>query len=69
MNIDGLTGFVCPIGDVEQMAEKAIYLLSNEKELMKFSHAAKQKALTFDKKAILPQYEQIYLNALEKANH
>ena len=69
VNIDGLTGFVCPIGDVEQMAEKAIYLLSNEKELMKFSHAAKQKALTFDKKSILPQYEQIYLNALEKANH
>jgi L-malate glycosyltransferase len=65
VNIDGYSGFVCPIGDVELMAEKAIYILEDEVRLKQFSENAKNQALTFDKKKILPQYELLYKEAIE----
>lgn len=65
VNIDGVTGFVSPVGDVDMMAEKAIYILENEERLAKFSFEAKEQAIRFDKKKILPQYEALYREALE----
>lgn len=67
VNIDGKTGFVLPIGDVKAMAEKAILLLKNEKMLNEFKSNAKERALIFDKKKILPLYEQLYHSVLAKA--
>jgi len=64
VNIDGVTGFVCPVGDVEMMAEKAIYILENEERLKSFSQNAKEQAIRFDKKNILPQYEDLYRNTI-----
>ncbi len=65
VNIDGYSGFVCPIGDVELMAEKAIYILEDDVRLKQFSENAKNQALTFDKVKILPQYELLYKKAIE----
>lgn len=66
VNIDGVTGFVCPVGDVEMMAEKAIYILEDEARLLQFSTNAKEQAIRFDKKNILPQYEDLYRKTLKK---
>ena len=65
VNIDGYSGFVCPIGDVELMAEKAIYILEDEVRLKNFSESAKNQALTFDKSKILPLYELLYQEAIQ----
>jgi len=65
VNIDGITGYVCPIGDTEMMAEKAISILKNDEILSTFKKQAKQQAIAFDKKNILPQYEILYRQAIE----
>ncbi len=66
VNIDGVTGYVLPIGDVKGMADKAIMLLKNEMQLEEFKKNAKLQAIKFDKKNILPMYEQLYYSVLEK---
>ncbi|MBF0597897.1 N-acetyl-alpha-D-glucosaminyl L-malate synthase BshA [Faecalibacter rhinopitheci] len=65
VNIDGFSGFVCPVGDVEMMAQKAIYILEDEDRLKQLSKNAKEQALSFDKNKILPQYEVLYRNAID----
>lgn len=67
VNIDGETGFVLPIGDVHGMAKKAIELLKDEEKLIQFKINAKAQAERFDKKNILPMYEELYLSVLEKS--
>lgn len=69
VNIDGETGFVRPIGDVKGMAEKAILLLQNPEMLKNFRENAKERALFFDKKRILPQYEQLYYSVLAEVRN
>ncbi|MET3732977.1 N-acetyl-alpha-D-glucosaminyl L-malate synthase BshA [Moheibacter stercoris] len=69
VNVDGQTGFVLPIGDVDGMAEKAIQLLSNPKMLYEFKKNAKMQAMKFDEKNIIPMYEELYLSILEKSNY
>lgn len=64
VNIDKTTGFVCPMGDVDTMAKKAIELLKNETLLQDFKENAYQQALRFDIENILPQYEDLYKSVL-----
>lgn len=64
VNIDGVTGYACPIGDVEMMAKKSIEILKNDETLAKFKRQAKQQAIAFDKKNILPKYEVLYRQAI-----
>lgn len=66
VNIDGQTGFVLPIGDVNGMAEKGIEILSDNFKLNEFKRNAKQQALKFDEKNIIPMYEDLYYSVLEK---
>lgn len=66
VNQDGVTGYVLPIGDVKGMAEKAIELLKDDAKLYQFKLNAKKQAIKFDKKNILPMYEELYLSVLEK---
>jgi N-acetyl-alpha-D-glucosaminyl L-malate synthase BshA len=60
LNIDGVTGFLCDVGDVENMAKKTIELLSDENKLKLFKQQAKQQALKFHIDEIVPQYEHCY---------
>lgn len=60
LNIDGKTGFMCDVGDVNAMAEKALYILSNDDRLKTFKHNARQRALEFHIDKIVPQYEKMY---------
>lgn len=66
VNINGQTGFVLPMGDVNGMAEKSVELLKNDSMLAEFKKNAKKQAERFDKKNILPMYEDLYLSVLEK---
>lgn len=66
VNFDGVTGYVLPIGDVKGMAERSIELLKDETKLQQFRIQAKEQALRFDKKKILPLYEELYHSVLNE---
>ncbi len=60
VNVQGVTGFLANIGDVETMAENALMLLQNPDMLAKFRQNALEQAKRFDISIILPQYEAYY---------
>lgn len=60
INIHGETGFLCPVGDTDGMADYAIRLLSDENMLKKFRQNALMQAGRFDIANIVPQYEALY---------
>jgi glycosyltransferase involved in cell wall biosynthesis len=60
VNIDGKTGFLLEVKDVNAMARKAIYLLKNQELLEDFKQNAYRHAMEFDLPNILPLYEKIY---------
>lgn len=64
LNLDGVTGFLCDVGDVDKMAEKAIHIL-DEKNLGTFKESALSRAKTFDLENILPMYEDFYEQTIQ----
>jgi len=64
LNLDGITGFVCEIGDIETMTRKALEILSPE-NLPGFKLRALNRAKEFDVSNILPMYESFYKKTLE----
>jgi N-acetyl-alpha-D-glucosaminyl L-malate synthase BshA len=67
INIEGETGFLSPVGDVEEMAKNALIVL-DEKNHERFKRNALEKAKKFDLKNILPLYEKYYQEVLDKAS-
>jgi N-acetyl-alpha-D-glucosaminyl L-malate synthase BshA len=67
LNIEGETGFLKDVGDVDGMAEKAIYILEDEERLKTFKENALARAKVFDLANILPIYENYYVEVLERA--
>jgi N-acetyl-alpha-D-glucosaminyl L-malate synthase BshA len=63
--LDGKTGFMSDVGNVEEMSENALFILSDE-NLPKFKAQALQRAQEFDVENILPLYEQYYNEIVEK---
>lgn len=66
VNIHGKTGFLSNVGDVDDMAENALTLLQNPELLADFRKNALEQAKKFDIVQILPQYETLYLEMLDK---
>lgn len=60
VNIDGKTGYLLNVGDVEGMAEKTLLLLQDEEKMELFRKNAFAQAQKFDISNILPQYEAFY---------
>jgi N-acetyl-alpha-D-glucosaminyl L-malate synthase BshA len=60
VNINGKTGFLSGIGDVDEMAANALSLLKDPKKLAQFRDNAYEQAKKFDIEKILPQYEKLY---------
>lgn len=56
---DGENGFVCPVGDIEAMTEKALYIL-DPKHLAQFKQGALNRAKEFEVSLVVPQYEELY---------
>ncbi len=67
LNINGVTGYMSNVGDVDDMAKHAIEILSDEKVLAKFKAGAFKRAADFDIEKILCQYEELYVEVLEKS--
>ena len=60
INIQGITGYLSDIGDVEDMAKNALSILQDDHTLQRFKDAALAQAKRFEKKDIIPLYEQLY---------
>jgi N-acetyl-alpha-D-glucosaminyl L-malate synthase BshA len=67
LNIQGVTGFLSPIGDIDDMTRKSLFVL-DKNNLPKFKENAVQRAQEFDISRILPLYETYYQKVLEKAS-
>lgn len=67
LNVDGVTGFLKEIGDIDGMAESAVYILEDEERLETFKENALARAKEFDLSIILPVYENYYAEVIEKS--
>lgn len=65
VNINGVSGFLSPVGDIKSMSQNAIHILKNKTDLEVFKKGAKSIALKFDIHQIVPAYEEIYKTALK----
>lgn len=63
VNIQGVTGFLSDVGDVDDMIKNALYILKDPKILETFKMNAYKEALKFDLQNIMPLYESLYENA------
>src|SRR5690554_6839424 len=59
LNVSGETGFVCKTGDIDDMTEKALFILDDNR-LPIFKKNALERAKDFDISRILPMYEAFY---------
>jgi len=64
--IQGVTGFMSPVGDIEDMTKHALFIL-DKNNLPKFKENALKRAQEFDITKILPLYENYYQKILQKA--
>jgi N-acetyl-alpha-D-glucosaminyl L-malate synthase BshA len=67
LNIQGVTGFLSNVGDVEDMTRKALFVL-DKNNLTSFKQNALKRAQEFDIENIRPLYEKVYQRVLEKAS-
>lgn len=67
LNVDDFCGYMCNVGDVDDMANKAITILSNEDTLKYFKENALKRAQDFDLKKILPLYIAFYSEILQQS--
>ena len=63
VNIHGETGFLSPVGAVDEMAENALTILQDPEVLEQFKKRAVLAAQKFDITNVLPLYEAVYEKA------
>lgn len=68
VNFDGVSGYLSDVGNIDEMAENAIKIIENETTLATFKANALEVAKQFDIKNILPLYEKLYQEAIEKTH-
>jgi N-acetyl-alpha-D-glucosaminyl L-malate synthase BshA len=66
VNIHDVTGYLSDVGNVENMAQNALTLLTDEQKLMSFKQNAIVRSRQFDMQVILPMYERLYEHVIEK---
>lgn len=66
VNIQGETGYLAEIGNIEAMSNYTIKLLSDDQLLAQMKRNAKEQALKFDLKNILPLYQRMYEDTLRE---
>ena len=65
INIEGKTGFLSNVGDVDEMAENTLRLLKDDVLMQSFKKQAYAKAKTFSKEAVIPIYEKMYQRVID----
>jgi len=68
VNFDGISGYLSDVGNVDEMAENALKILSDETTLNAFKRNALASAKKFDIKNILPLYEELYQKAINNVH-
>lgn len=66
VNVEGVSGFLSDVGNVEEMAKNALHILKDDELLKKFKTQAKEISKRFDTKNVVPLYEEVYENATKK---
>ena len=66
INVQGVTGYLSNVGDVDDMAANAIKILSDESTLLQFRKNAIAQANKFSLDSILPMYEAYYRKVIEQ---
>ena len=66
--INGVTGFMDNVGDIDAMAAHAIYILKDDQQLEAFKEGALSRAKEFELSLILPVYEQYYMDVMASAS-
>jgi len=67
VNVNGVTGFMSNVGDIDDMAAHAIHILEDNRRLLQFKKNALQHASKFELKHILPVYEKYYEKVLQRS--
>lgn len=62
---NGVSGFLCPLGDVNAMAEKAIHILEDPERHKGFKEQAYESSKKFDMQEVISHYESLYREAKE----
>ncbi|NQX85342.1 MAG: N-acetyl-alpha-D-glucosaminyl L-malate synthase BshA [Flavobacteriaceae bacterium] len=66
VNIQGISGYLSAVGNIEEMVQNAIKILGDETKLQQFKSQAKHASIRFDIHTIVPFYEAVYNEALLK---
>lgn len=64
VNKEGFSGYLSPVGEVEEMAHNAISILKDEENLRRFKENARKQSCNFDIYTVVPLYENLYKSAL-----
>ncbi len=68
LNVDGETGFLCPLGDIDALTRKTRAILSDDALQQRLAKGARRRAVEmFDQDRIVPMYEAYYEQALQAA--
>ena len=63
--IDGETGYLLPVGDVDAMADRSIEILSDDALQHRFGRRGRELAASvFDEALIVPVYREFYERVL-----
>jgi len=65
VNIQGVSGFLSPVGAIDEMVQNALKILKEDAVLDAFKKGAQATAIKFDIHKIVPFYEAIYEEALQ----
>lgn len=65
VNLEGYSGYLSEVGNVNEMAKNAIQILSDPSRLQEFKSNALKTAEKFDIQHILPLYESVYQRAID----
>ncbi len=66
VNIHGYSGYLSDVNDIDDMTNNALKILKDMDTLNSFKANAKAQSKLFDLRAIVPKYEQIYEDTLDK---
>lgn len=66
VNVHGFSGYLSDVGNVDEMAQYALSILKEDDQLAQFSNNAFERAKTFSLSSVLPMYEELYEQVLDK---
>lgn len=61
---DGEDGFLCKFGNIDEMANKIIYLIENEEKRKEFGRKARENSLRFSEVKIMNQWKELLENLI-----